>query len=131
MTYYVYLCSIKSRQPMKQEQDQPRVSLEDYIVPAKIRAFVEEYTPAATEAEAEEVMGDAALRTFFQAYPLGIGDPLTLYIDALERNGYQLRVTSSNEPALLLRHKSRMEQSSRILEAAFGLSDEPSDDTQP
>lgn len=111
---------------MKQEsENQPRVTLEDFIVPAKIQAFVEEYEPAATEAEAEEVMGDAALRTFFQAFPLAIGDPMTLYIDALQRNGYRLRVTSNNEPALLLHHKSRKEQSSRMLEAAFGLSDEP------
>lgn len=113
------------------KENEQRITVEDFIVPAKIRAFVEEYAPAQTEAEAEEVMGDAALRTFFQAYPMAIGDPLSIYIDALEQNGFLLRVTSNNEPALLLRHKGRREESSRMLEAAFGLSDEPSIATEP
>ena len=79
------------------------VKIDSFIIPQKVSAFVEQYSPAPHETMATEVFTDARLRVFFQAYPiLGVGDPLQLYIESLEANGFRMRVSLSGEPAFFV-----------------------------
>lgn len=84
----------------------PEAKIESFFIRQKVSAFVEQYSPAPREAMATEVFTDARLRVFFQAYPiLGLGDPLQLYIESLEANGFRMRVSLSGEPALFVVQK--------------------------
>ena len=83
-------------------QEQAGTKLEDYIVPAKIDAFVRHYKPCDSEEMAEEVFTDARLREFFKAWPCGLGDPLAIYMARLDHEGYQMDVSITGEPALFV-----------------------------
>lgn len=88
------------------DEKDSEAKIESFIIPQKVSAFVEQYSPAPHEAMATEVFTDARLRVFFQAYPiLGVGDPLQLYIESLEANGFRMRVSLSGEPALFVVQK--------------------------
>lgn len=81
-------------------------TLEDFIIPQKLHAFTEAYAPVDKERLASDIFDDAKLRTFFKAYPCSLGDPLVLYLGALEMKGYKMRVAASGEPALFVVEKA-------------------------
>lgn len=104
----------------KGESEESKVTIEDFVSQHKVYAFCNTYLPVDNEQEADEVMTDARIRKYFQAFPRNIGDPLNWYLDALSRNGYVLRTSTLGEPALFLRRKNEAHAASRLLDEVFG-----------
>ena len=81
-----------------------QVHLSDYVIPEKVTAFINTYTPAPDgmddTSEYVEVFDDACLRTYFKAYPCGLGDPLKLYIQDLKASGFRMRVSVTGKPCI-------------------------------
>lgn len=99
--------------------DSPKVTLEDFVSTHKLVAFCETYVPEETEGAGTEVFNDIRLRKYFQAYPRNIGDPLNLYLEMLEKNGFRMRTSMQGEPALFVRRKTLPCQRA-LLDDAFG-----------
>lgn len=83
------------------------VTLEDFIVPAKVDAFINHYAPAANENTCEEVFTDAKLRQFFKAWPCTLGDPLSVYMERLRIAGFTMGVSIGGEPALFVNQQEK------------------------
>lgn len=116
-TYYI--CIAKAKKAMSEEKENKEgVSLDDFVSPHKVRAFTSAYAPADLESLADEVYTDTRLRRYFQAFPRNIGDPLIVYLDLLEKEGFVLRNSITGEPALFVKNKQRGEAS--MLESTFG-----------
>lgn len=81
------------------------VTLEDFIVPAKLDAFIGHYAPAEKESTCDEVFTDAKLRQFFKAWPCSLGDPLSVYMERLRIAGFTMGVSIGGEPALFVNQK--------------------------
>jgi hypothetical protein len=81
-------------------------SLADFIVPQKVDAFCNAYTPCDYEDETTEVFTDARLREFFKAWICPLGDPLATYLTLLSARGYTMRVSITGEPAIFVVHSS-------------------------
>lgn len=81
-----------------------QVHLSDYVIPEKVTAFVNTYTPAPDNmddtSEYVEVFDDAKLRSYFKAYPCGLGDPLKLYVEDLMLAGFRMRVSVTGDPCI-------------------------------
>ena len=87
-------------------QEEVKVSLNDYFIPQKVTAFVESFEPSVEEDTACEVFTDQRLRKYFHAYYItGLGDLLTLYISRLEESGFHLRTSISGEPAVFCKNR--------------------------
>ena len=91
------------------EAEQPevaKVSLDDFVIKEKVRAFQHDYEPCDEFDAGAERFGDGELRTYFKAYVTGLGDPLALYIGDLKLAGFRM-VTSlaNNKPAIFARLK--------------------------
>ena len=87
----------------KQEFDnteQAEVTLEDYIIPAKIEAFCEQYRPVNKWTEGCDTFTDYQLRTYFKAVVCPLGDPLALYLQELEYRGFKMRNDECGEPVI-------------------------------
>lgn len=83
------------------EQEQNKVTLEDFCFSQKVEAFIERYRPSDTQTEICEVFNDARLREFFKAIPLpGLGDPLKVYMEWLNAAGFKMHVSITGEPAI-------------------------------
>lgn len=88
------------------EQIQEKVTLEDFVVPQKIYAFIEYYRPVEKQTQTCEVFNDARLREFFKAVPIpGLGDPLKIYLERLADAGFKMRVSLTGEPAIFAEEK--------------------------
>lgn len=105
---------------MSEQEEGQKVTIEDFVSSHKVVAFCATYQPVDNEQEADEVMTDARIRKYFQAFPRNIGDPLNWYLDALAKNGYTLRTSTLGEPALFVRRKSEARAESRLLDDVFG-----------
>lgn len=94
--------------PSAMEPDVEKVSLEDFVVKEKVRAFVNSYEPCEEFDEGAKMFDDGSLREYFKAYVCGLGDPLNLYIEDLKLASFRM-VTSlaTNEPAIFVRFKKR------------------------
>ena len=79
--------------------------LSAFYLPQKVKAFLEHYEACSETAPGCKVMGDKELRIFFKAYCSQSGDPLRLYLQASEANGFYMHVSLSGEPALFVRAK--------------------------
>lgn len=85
----------------KDEKEKEQVTIYDFVVPQKITAFLEAYSPASEQTMATEIFDDARLRTFFRAYPIAkVGDPLSAYVSSLEDAGFKMQVSLQGEPAI-------------------------------
>ncbi len=85
----------------EEEQKDPKEALRAYIIDSKVYAFVTRYKPCYDEFEADEAFTDSSLRKWFNAYPKTVGDPLTLYMDELEKQGFRMVASAVlNEPVL-------------------------------
>lgn len=89
----------------KNKQGGDHVQLVDFVVPAKINAFVNAYAPLDRQEPGCEVFNDTDLRRFFKAYTCSLGDPLSVYVSMLELYGYKMVVTLEGEPAFCVRRK--------------------------
>lgn len=86
------------------EDKEKGVSVWDFFLEQKLNAFCATFRPVQSEDVADEVMNDARLRSFFQAWPRPCGDTLLPYLEKLENRGYTMTVTRySDEPVLLVR----------------------------
>lgn len=94
----------------EKEENEDKVSIEDFVSRHKVDAFVTSYVPAESESGHTEVFNDARLRKYFQAFPRNIGDPLNVYLDRLEQKGYKLCTSVQGEPALIVRQRIKREE---------------------
>lgn len=75
-------------------------SVLDFVSYHKVEAFVKSYRYTENESEADEVFDEARLRSYFQAYPRPIGDPLVTYIELLEAQGFAMKTGIAGEPII-------------------------------
>ena len=89
------------------ESEEPKTtSIDDFYLPHKIQAFNDAYMPKDEETLQSETFTEARLREFFKAYVLpGVGDPLSLYLDALAAHGFHMSVTMAGEPAIIVEQR--------------------------
>lgn len=104
------------------EEQESKVSIEDFVSKHKVEAFCLSFIPSETESLATKVFNDADLRKYFQAFPRNIGDPLNVYLDMLEQKGYRMRTSIHGEPALFVRERHQSEFSP-ILDEVFEIPD--------
>lgn len=104
------------------EDNEAKVSIEDFVSRHKVEAFALTYVPAESESVATDVFNDARLRKYFQAFPRNIGDPLNVYLDMLEGKGFRMRTSVHGEPALFVTQRYQVEHT-MLLDAAFDVAD--------
>jgi len=94
-------------QELMPEVEVAKVSLRDFIVPAKVTAFVNGYVPCREGDDGYEQFDDARLREVFKAYVCSLGDPLALYIEDLQTAGFQMACSMvTGEPCVFARRKN-------------------------
>lgn len=94
------------KQELMPEVEVEKVSLRDFIVPAKVSAFVKGYVPCSEGDDGYEMFDDARLRELFKAYVCSLGDPLSLYIDDLKMAGFQMVCSIvTGEPCIFARKR--------------------------
>lgn len=96
-------------QELMPEVEVAKVSLRDFIVPAKVTAFVNGYVPCREGDDGYEQFDDARLREVFKAYVCSLGDPLRLYIEDLQMANPPFVMECSmvtGEPCVFARRKS-------------------------
>ena len=80
-------------------------SVADFVSALKVDAFVRTFHCADDEFQADEVFDEARLRSYFQAYPRPLGDPLVLYLELLAAQGYTQVTGSMGELILCVTYK--------------------------
>ncbi len=92
----------------KQEIDvfeQSEVTLQDFVIPAKIEAFCAKYKPIDHWTEDCDMFTDYQLRTYFKAVVCPLGDPLSLYLQKLAFHGFKMRDDECGEPVIYAKIK--------------------------
>lgn len=88
------------------EPEVAKISLRDFIVPAKVTAFVHGYAPCNEGDPGYEQFDDSRLREVFKAYVCGLGDPLRLYVEDLQMAGFQMTCSMvTGEPCIFARKR--------------------------
>lgn len=82
------------------EAAQSGPSVTDFVSPHKVNAFVGSYIYTEDEVSADEVFDEARLRSYFQAYPCPLGDPLVVYIELLHAQGFRMKTGLGGEPII-------------------------------
>lgn len=77
-------------------------TLEDFFIYDKVMAFARKYRPVKEQTFSTEVFNEERLREFFKAYVFPLGDPLKLYLQELFIKGFEMSVSVSGEPAILV-----------------------------
>ena len=85
--------------------EQVQTTLGDFVIPAKIAAFCNQYEPQDHWSEACDTFTDYQLRQYFKAVVCPLGDPLSLYIQELEYRGFKMRTDECGEPVIYCRSK--------------------------
>lgn len=80
--------------------EQAEVTLQDFVTPSKIKAFCARYRPTDHWSEDCDVFTDYQLRTYFKAVVCPLGDPLSLYLQALEAFGFRMQNDECGEPVI-------------------------------
>ena len=83
--------------------EQAEVTLQDFVIPAKIEAFGEQFEPLNHWTEDCEVFNDARLREYFKAIVCPLGDPLSLYLEDVCFKGFLMQHDESGEPVIYCR----------------------------
>ena len=104
---------------MSKEDEESKVTIEDFVSQHKFAAFCRTYVPADAEGPGVEVFNDMRLRKYFQAFPRNIGDPLNVYLSWLEKNHYEMRTSVQGEPAIFVRLKVQAHDPG-LMDAMFG-----------
>ena len=93
-------------QELMPEVEVEKVSLRDFIVSAKVSAFVRGYVPCREGDPGYEQFDDARLREVFKAYVCSLGDPLKLYVEDLQMFGFQMACSMvTGEPCIFARRR--------------------------
>lgn len=90
-----------------ENDDKVQVTLEDFVIPAKIAAFCRQYEPQDHWSESCDTYTDYQLRTYFKAVVCPLGDPLILYIQELEMRGFKMQNDESGEPVIYCKLKAQ------------------------
>lgn len=93
---------------MKKEimmDEQPQVTLQDFVIYAKIEAFCAKYAPCSHWTEDCDVFTDYQLRTYFKAVVCSLGDPLALYLEELAARGFKMVDDECGEPVIYAKIK--------------------------
>lgn len=85
--------------------EQTEVTLQDFVISAKIEAFGNQYEPQNHWTDGCEVFNDARLREYFKAIVCPLGDPLSLYLQELGYKGFHMQNDESGEPVIYCRAK--------------------------
>lgn len=89
------------------EPEVEKISLRDFVVEQKIKAFIHGYAPCSEGDPGYEQFDDARLREVFKAYVCSLGDPLKLYIDDLAMAGFKMECSMlTGEPCIFARRKA-------------------------
>ena len=80
--------------------EQSEVTLQDFVIPAKIQAFCDKYKPLDHWCENCDMFTDYQLRTYFKAVVCPLGDPLALYIQELSYRGFYMHDDECGEPVI-------------------------------
>lgn len=95
----------RKKDPLEGASEQG-VTIEDFIIPQKIRAFSEAYQNVEEERFATLIFDEKRLRDFFKAFPCSLGDPLKGYLERLETLGFRMQVCTAGEPAIFVIEKT-------------------------
>lgn len=79
---------------------EPQTTLEDFVIPAKIAAFCDQYRPASQWSENCDVFTDYQLRSYFKAVVCPLGDPLSIYLQELASRGFHMHNDICGEPVI-------------------------------
>ena len=94
-------------QDLQGDPEVAKISIRDFIVPAKVTAFVHGYVPCNEGDDGYEQFDDSRLREVFKAYVCGLGDPLKLYIEDLQMAGFRMECSmATGEPCIFARRKT-------------------------
>lgn len=92
--------------PLDQELDEERNNTSEIASDnALLLAFTERYISVENQKEATELLEFPDLRRIFSAFCIAGPDPLTPWLHALHREGYEMRVTTFGTMALFVRQK--------------------------
>lgn len=75
-------------------------TLQDFIIPSKIQAFISEYRPLDEWQEGCDTFTDYQLRSYFKAVVCPLGDPLALYLQELSDRGFLMHNDVCGEPVI-------------------------------
>lgn len=85
---------------MVELSEQSEVTLQDFVIPAKIQAFCDKYKPLDHWREDCDVFTDYQLRTYFKAVVCPLGDPLSIYLQELAARGFKMKDDECGEPVI-------------------------------
>lgn len=83
----------------------PKVTINDFINESLVVAFCSAYLPSNERTEYGEVFNEIRLRKYFHAYSMSLGDPLAVYIECLESNGFRMTTDITGQPVMFVKHK--------------------------
>lgn len=87
--------------------EQPEVTLQDFVIPAKIQAFCDKYKPLEHWREDCDTFTDYQLRTYFKAVVCPLGDPLSIYLQELAARGFKMKDDECGEPVIYCAVRNR------------------------
>ena len=90
----------KKKNDMMELSEQPEVTLQDFVIPAKIEAFCEKYKPLDHWREDCDMFTDYQLRSYFKAVVCPLGDPLALYLQDLSLRRFKSKDDECGEPVI-------------------------------
>ena len=86
-------------------EEKKAVTVEDFVIYDKVFAFIRKYKPAKEQTFSSEVFNEERLREFFKAYVFPIGDPLKIYLEQLRLQGFEMGVSVTGEPAIIVEER--------------------------
>lgn len=90
----------RKKQDIIENTEQTEVTLQDFVIPAKIEAFCEKYKPLSHWREDCDMFTDYQLRTYFKAVVCPLGDPLSIYLQELALRGFKMKDDECGEPVI-------------------------------
>ena len=90
----------KRKNELMENNGEAEVTLQDFVIPAKITAFCEEYKPLSEWHEGCDTFTDYQLRSYFKAVVTPLGDPLSLYLAELSIHGFKMKNDVCGEPVI-------------------------------
>lgn len=88
-----------------QTEPQSGPSVLDFVSYHKVEAFVKSYRYTDNEADADEIFDEARLRSYFQAYPRPLGDPLVNYLELLGAQSFRMITGVAGEPIICVDYR--------------------------
>ena len=90
----------RKKQDIIEKSEQQEVTLQDFVISAKIEAFCNKYKPLIHWREDCDMFTDYQLRSYFKAVVCPLGDPLALYLQELAVRGFKMIDDECGEPVI-------------------------------